>query len=493
MPGAWLRDKTGLAAVPALLLGLVLTLSGCAVNPATGESNLVLMGEDREKEIGEEEHEKVVSGATVMGDGEITDYVASVGQRVAEASHRPDLDYTFTVIDSPEINAFALPGGYIYINRGLLAYLNSEDELAAVLAHEIGHVTARHAVQQHARGQLSNIAANVTGVVAAVATGSGYIGSEIAQLGSVWAAAGVSGFGREHELEADRLSAEYLRDAGYDPQAVIEVISVLKNQEDFNVRVANRQPSYHGVFSTHPRNDQRLQEAVGEVGEPSSEPEYQPDPAVFREHTDGLVFGERQGSESRNRYYQDTLGYTLVFPDEWSTSETPSTVTASSPEGSAELYIEPRRLQQRKDPREYMRENLGLDNLQETEQLQQYRLRGYTGINPDPRDGVAERVAVLYLGPRAIILRGTIHDGEQLEEMDRLLLGSIRSLRAIQLNERRQGELRVRYLQAGENFSWEQLAQQSRVPQYAEETLRLINGYYPRGEPEPGEWIKTLR
>ncbi|MDP2282988.1 MAG: M48 family metallopeptidase, partial [Pseudohongiella sp.] len=207
-----------------------LSLQACAVNPATGTPNIVLMSENRELEIGKEEHDKVMATMRVVQDERVNAYVNEVGQRVAAGSHRPDLKYTFTVIDSPEINAFALPGGYVYINRGLLLYLKSEDELAAVLAHEVGHITARHAIQQQARGRLGSAAAAVGGVVAAVATGSGYIGSELAQIGSIWAAAGVSGFGRENELEADSLGAEYLYNAGYNPRAMIDVLSVLKNQ-----------------------------------------------------------------------------------------------------------------------------------------------------------------------------------------------------------------------------------------------------------------------
>jgi predicted Zn-dependent protease len=118
-------------------------------------------------------------------------------------SHRPDLDYTFTIIDNPEINAFALPAGYVYVNRGLLTFMNSEAELAAVLAHEIGHITARHAVQQQARGGLAKTASTVGGIVTAVATGSGYVGSQISDIASIWAQSGLSGFGREDELEAD--------------------------------------------------------------------------------------------------------------------------------------------------------------------------------------------------------------------------------------------------------------------------------------------------
>src|SRR5690606_6500028 len=188
---------------------LVSGLSSCSINPATGQGNLVMMSENRELEIGAEEHAKVMQGMQVLEDERINAYVNEVGQRMAAVSHRSDLSFTFTVIDSPEINAFALPGGYVYINRGLLAYLNSEAELAAVLGHEIGHITARHAVQQQARGRLAGIAAGVGGVVAAVATGSGYIGSQIMDVGSLWAQAGLSGFGREHELEADTLGAEY--------------------------------------------------------------------------------------------------------------------------------------------------------------------------------------------------------------------------------------------------------------------------------------------
>ena len=112
----------------------------CAVNPATGGANLVLISENREKEIGLEEHEKVLEGMTLFKDKELLNYVRGVGNRIAQVSHRPDLEFKFFIIDSPEINAFALPGGYVYINRGLLTYLNSEAELAAVLALSLIHI-----------------------------------------------------------------------------------------------------------------------------------------------------------------------------------------------------------------------------------------------------------------------------------------------------------------------------------------------------------------
>jgi predicted Zn-dependent protease len=468
-------------------------LLSCATNPATGRTNLVLMSESREMEIGREEHEKVLSSMRVMDEGPVTGYVNDVCQRLAAASHRDDLEFTFTVIDSPEINAFALPGGYVYINRGLLSFLNTEDQLAAVLAHEIGHVTARHAVQQQARGNLGRTAAGIGGFVAAVATGSAYVGSELSQLGSLWTQAGVSGFGRENELQADSLSAEYLRNAGYDPQAVLDVLSILKNQEDFNVQVAGQRAGYHGLFATHPRNDERLQSAVGAVSaEGESGADYEPDPARFRQVMNGMVFGQRQGaSTGGQRYYQELLGYTMVFPPEWSIGETPSTVTAIAPEQAASLRVESRRMQTRMPPHLYLRDELEFD-LAETEALNQYRLQGHTGVVREPEEGELQRVAVIYMGLRAMIFRGTVHDGERVEELDRMLMASIRSFRVSQPNEQAQSELNIEFVRVGPQFTWEALAQTSPVTQYAEETLRLINGYYPIGNPQTGEWIKIL-
>lgn len=470
-------------------------LVACAVNPATGRGNLVTMSENRELELGREEHEKVMASMPIMEDNALTEYVNDVGQRLVAASHRSDLEFTFTVVDSPEINAFALPGGYIYINRGLLAYLNSEDQLAAVLAHEIGHVTARHAIQQHARGRLGSTAAGVGGFVAAVATGNVYIGSELAQLGSLWTQAGVSGFGREHELEADSLGAEYLHAAGYDPTAVIDVLSVLKNQEDFNVRVAGQRAGYHGLFATHPRNDVRLQQAVSQVGTLSEENRLKTDPAIFRQHVQGLTFGQRSGGQGRNRYYQDVMGYTMVFPNEWTISETPSTVTGAAVDESASLRVEVRRMQERIEPHLYLREQMGLEELQRTEELNQYRLQGYTGVHTDPETGRQERVAVIHIGMRAITFRGTVSDEERADELDRQLLSSIRTFRLTQPGERQRagGDLNIQFVRVGNNFNWRALAQQSRIPQYPEEILRLINGYYPIGDPQAGDWIKILQ
>ncbi|MBL4821743.1 MAG: M48 family metalloprotease [Gammaproteobacteria bacterium] len=452
------------------------------------------MTENGEKKIGEEEHQKVIDSMPIYEDEELLAYVTGVGNRIVGVSHRDDLDYQFTIIDSPEINAFALPGGYVYINRGLLTYTNSEAELAAVLAHEIGHITARHGVQQHARGKVANVVSSVGGVVAAVATGSGYIGSQISEVTSIWAQAGLSGYGRDAELEADSLGADYLYKAGYDPAAMIEVITTLKNQEDFKRRVTGEGGGYHGLFASHPRNDTRLQQAIANAGKLDSDQVLEVDDENFRNQLEGLLIGVSRASQSRddrNRYYQTLLSYTMIFPDQWEVSETTTTVTAVGVDNDS-LNVSAQRLQDNIEPRVFIAEKLGIKNLQKSGALSQYRLLGHTGV-VETEDGGMERVAVIYMGARVFILRGSISNIEAAEEIDRQLLASIRTFRAIQRSEITPGsELKITYVQASEFFDFATVARDSKLASYPEETLRLLNGYYPRGLPEKGDWVKLV-
>lgn len=480
------QGKTPKAALMCMLVVVGTTLlNACASNP-TGGTNFVLMSERAELEKGKELHEELLQKQIVYQDAALSDYVSRVGQKMAKISHRPELDYVFTVIDNPEINAFALPGGYVYINRGLLTLLTSEAQLAAVLGHEIGHITARHAVRQQTAARTSNVASTVVTVASVFATGTNVLG----ETASLFGGALISGYGREMELEADELGAEYLQKAGYNPDAMIEVIGVLKNHEDFQKKTSNRGPAYHGVFATHPRSDTRLQQAVRKADALEAVNPATVDPVEFRARTNDLVVGPSlqnlTGAEARNRYYQQLLNYTIVLPDQWDYQETPTTLTASDPQQQASLTIEVRRLQQRQEPRLYIRDELDINDLQQSEALQQFGLVGHTGLNPD----TGERIAVLYYDRRAFVLTAQTSDAS----LDNALLESIRSFRPIARNEGVfANPLRVEWVQANSNTRYAALARNSRIPQFAEETLRLMNGHYPAGEPEPGDWIKIVR
>ncbi|MFK8016091.1 MAG: M48 family metalloprotease, partial [Gammaproteobacteria bacterium] len=230
-------------ALAVLMLGTGL-LGGCASNPATGGTDFVTMSEEKEIEIGRITHPQILQKYRVYNDSALQAYVTRIGNELADKGDRPHLQYVFTVLDSEEVNAFAVPGGFVYITRGLLSYLNSEAELAAVLGHEIGHITARHAVRQQSGRSLLNILGSVAGAT------TGAVGSTLTGL---LGGALVSGYGRGMELEADELGAAYLVRVGYDSQAMIDVVTILKNQELFELERAEkegREPRvYHGVFA----------------------------------------------------------------------------------------------------------------------------------------------------------------------------------------------------------------------------------------------------
>jgi predicted Zn-dependent protease len=472
--------RSGLSIACALTLALC--LGGCASNP-TGGANFVLMTEKRELEIGKEEHEKILKSVPIYRDAELQAYVERLGQKMAAVGDRPELTYTFTIIDSPDINAFALPGGYIYVNRGLITFLTSEAQLAAVIGHEIGHVTGRHAVRQQTAARSGKVLGAVVTVASVFATGTNVLGDTAGLFGGAL----ISGYGREMELEADELGAEYMYRAGYDPAAVLEVIGVLKNHEDFMKRTANRGPAYHGLFATHPRNDTRLQEAVSKVGTLDQSKLVAVAAADFRNNTEGLVVGPSAqnlaGVEARNRYYQSLLNYTMVFPQDWSWSETTTTLNAFAPEQKATLQVEVQRLQQNKEPRLYLRENLGIPELQQSEELSQFGLRGWMGLHPDN----ASRIAVIYHDGRAFIITASTGD----EAQNSSIIESIKSFRPIARNEGVfANPLQVVWIQSDGRETYADLARKTRIPDYAEETLRLMNGDYPVGEPKAGEWVK---
>jgi predicted Zn-dependent protease len=246
-----------------LLVGLLASglLVNCATNPVTGEQDLALMSEEKELSLGAKNHPEILKQYGVYDNPVLQAYVNRIGQQLAKHSHRSNLKYTFTVLDSPEVNAFALPGGYIYITRGIMAYINSEAELAAVLGHELGHVTARHGVQQYSKAMATSIGMTLATIFVPE------LQTDVSQqLMNILGNALLSGYGREHELEADRLGAEYLARTSYEPRAMTDVIGILKNQEEFEKERAQkegREPRvYHGVFASHPSADTRLQQVV---------------------------------------------------------------------------------------------------------------------------------------------------------------------------------------------------------------------------------------
>ncbi|QLC73489.1 M48 family metalloprotease [Pseudomonas sp. LPB0260] len=471
-----------------VLLGL-LQLVGCAVNPATGRSDFVMMSEAQELELGRRYNQQILKQYPRYPDEQLQAYVQQVGERVARHSHRSQLNYQFTVVDSPDINAFAVPGGYIYIHRGLLAYLNSEAELAAVLGHEVGHVTARHSVQQ----QSQSSAWNILGQAVAIGTGIGAAGD----LANVLGGAFVRGYGRDMELEADGLGAQYLARSGYDPQAMIEVVKVLKAQEDFaRDQAAQRGQSsppsgYHGVFDTHPDNDRRLRQVLGPARALATG-QQEVNRETFLKRLDGLPFGDSAATGVRRgqRFYHGELGITLGFPDGWSLINRADALIGHSVDQQAFIAMtlegNPRGL----SARQLLRQRVGGQPLAAERELRQAGLSGYSAIIPG---SAPRRVAALLHGERAYLFVAAVRGSASLESQDARFLEVIGSFRPITAAERRLAEpLRLDIVTVKQGQTMAELARRSKLPGDAEASLRLLNNFYPVGEPRPGDRVKVV-
>ena len=478
-----------------------LLTTGCSVNPVSGRNEVVLMSESQEIAIGRQNHSKIIASYGKYDNPSLQQYIAEIGARLAEQSHRSELIYRFTLLDSTDINAFALPGGYIYITRGLLAYLNSEAELAAVLGHEIGHVTARHGVRQ----QTAATAAGIGYTIASILVPE--LGSSQAQNAyGLLSNALLSGYGREHELEADRLGAEYLAKIGNDPQAMLAVIGVLKNQDDFARLQATEEgrdhQGYHGLFASHPDNDTRLQEVIQEAKSISVTNPQGDNRERFLKQIDGLIFGDSpdQGIRRGQNFYHPELDFALGFPENWVIKNLPDRLIAIAPQGKAQIQIQVDDINKRISPQEFMAQRLGLKDLQRGETLSGLELadelQGYTGLTEmrtakGPRLG---RVSVIYLGQRAFIFTGFAVDESIAGEVDPLFLKTAQSIHRLTSKERTLAKpLRIKIIKAEKGSRYSEMARRSPVDSYAEQQLRLINNHYPNGEPEPQRLIKTIQ
>jgi len=469
-----------------LLALLALTLTACAQNPVTGSNDFVMMSESQEIAIGRQNDEQVKKQYKVYGSKALQDYVDGVGQRIAKQSHRPDLQYHFTVLDTADINAFALPGGYVYITRGIMAYLNSEAELAAVLGHEIGHVTARHGVRQQSAAQAANIGLTIASIfVPEINT----MGAQ--NLANIVGGALLSGYGREHELEADRLGAEYLTRTDYDPKAIITVIGVLKNQELKDAELAKqegREPRrYHGVFASHPDNDTRLKQAVGEAEKNASEHAHFEGRREYLAATEGLIFNDSsdQGVVRNNAFYHGDLGIVLQFPKTWRVHNLPTALVAVSPGGDAQMQM---KLDNAPNgsPADYARRMAGYNA-----QIRPLDLAGLPAALYELPNSMG---GVIFLNKQAFILQAQGKTTNNLSAYRETIFDTVRSFHAITESERRLVKpLTLHVITARRGDTFARLAQGSPLGQSAESYLRLINARYPDGEPQAGEAIKVVR
>jgi predicted Zn-dependent protease len=484
--------------LPIVLAAVLAASCATVVNPVTGESERTVMDESAEVEQGKKAHPEVLAEYGTYNNARVQAYVNELGQRLAKQSHRANLQWTFTVLDSPEINAFALPGGYVYVTRGIMAYLDSEADLAGVIGHEIGHVTARHGAQRATRQQTAGIgvlAANVLGQV----LGVGNLAGQVAQS----AAAGyVASYSRDQELQADQLGAEYLARNRYNPSNMVDVIGVLKDQERFAADAAKAEgkaaPSGSNWLSSHPSNDKRLDDikriAAGYTGTYGDDGR-----ARYMAAMDGMAFGEsrEQGVTRGRNFYHEPLGFALTAPEGFKIVNSADAITIANAAGDAGLVVKtvPPKAGTTHDaiirsvfkptdtPRMDARTLNGLSatHVVGTRRDAQGRAQAFEAtIVSGPSD---HHYALLYAARDAATMQRA---APQLREIE----ASFRALSAADRSAAKPWTLKTVPFPRG---GFAELARRSPLPSRAEQQLRLINGVYgATADPQPGQPVKIV-
>ena len=437
-------------------------------------------------------HQQMLVEPGVYDDPELSQYIAGLISELASVSEARGETFTFTLLDSPDVNAFVTAGNYIYVNRGLLNYVKNEAQLVSVLGHEIAHITQNH---------VSSMPVKATGAefitwLAAALSGS----NEVYQAGMAYANSLLKGHGRDNELEADEAGARYMVALGYNPDEMINMLSIMKDLETLQKDRASQsgapRRTYHGIFSSHPRNDMRLRSAVAkaersEKGEPRDA-----GAAIYRQMTDGLVWGEnfKEKEPKPQRYLDLSKRIRFDFPDGWAhgMEDDGKTVSGEPETADARLSMVPQpRTPQ--GPEEYLYNYLNIPLLKDGQEISPARLKGYTGILPGEGGSPDQRIAVIYYKMSAYLFTGSAQSQDVFAANDENFLESINTFRPVTTREiEGQKPTTMRYVKATSATTFDALGAELKLNPFEVQDLRLVNGYYPDGEPSPGEWIKIF-
>jgi predicted Zn-dependent protease len=312
------------------LVAAVILVTGCVRNPVTGKRQLTLISEKQELAMGAQAAKDVEAQMGLVDDARLNAYVSNVGMRLAKDSQRPHLPWSFKVVDDPAPNAFALPGGYIYVTRGMLALMNSEAELAMVLGHEVGHVTAKHSVSQITKAQLAQAGLGLGMVLVPSLQGVGSLAGAGLQLLFLR-------FSRDAERQADDLGFGYSLRHGYDARDAANVFRALSLASEQSGQ--GRVPQW---LATHPNPENRVETLEAKAAKTRVDwAKLKRNEDEFLAHIDGMVYGEdpRQGFFKGNAFMHPNLKFQAQFPQGWKTQNSPAAVAAVSPSQDAVVFL----------------------------------------------------------------------------------------------------------------------------------------------------------
>lgn len=307
-----------------------LSLTACVRNPVTGKRDLILMSREQEIALGKESHPSVVATMGIYEDPKLQAFINEKGKAMAQISHRPDLPYQFYIVDSPVVNAFAVPGGYVYFTRGIMAHFNNEAEFAGVLGHEIGHITAKHSARQQST-QLFGTAGLILGSVLLDKTG------QLTEAASQGLQAALLGYSRAHESESDGLGVEYSSKIGYDAKQMAEFFGTLKRIQDASGQAI---PEFQ---STHPDPGNR-QVRVNQLAteyQKQNPKNYEVDRDAYLRRIEGIIVGEdpKQGFVENDQFYHPELRFQFPVPRGWQYQNAPSQFQMGPKDGKSAMIL----------------------------------------------------------------------------------------------------------------------------------------------------------
>ena len=304
-------------------------LAGCARNPATGENELMLVSESQEIQMGQQADSQVITSIGLYPDPSLQTYVQGLGEKLAATSERPKLAWTFRVVDDPAVNAFAIPGGFVYVTRGLLAHMTTEAELATVMGHEIGHVTARHTAHAMSQQQVAGLGLALGSIASSQV--AKYAGVANQALGVLFLK-----FSRDNENQADELGVRYSSRANYDSRQMVNVMQVLDKMES---QSGGRLPEW---LATHPNPGNRIEHINAVIAHTQTDFSGAiVNRDAFERRLDGMIFGmnPREGFFRGTEFLHPDLRFRITFPNGWQTFNSKAAVAAQSPQQDAVIEL----------------------------------------------------------------------------------------------------------------------------------------------------------
>lgn len=484
------RSITSIVALQILPLCAAITLMACATNPATGERQFSLMSEAQEVQIGKEVDVEIRREMGVYDNAELQQYVSRIGQRLARASERPELPWQFAVVDEPAVNAFAVPGGYIYLTRGILAFLHDEDQLAGVLGHEIGHVTARHSAQQYTKQTTAGVGLALLGI---------FVPEARPFQGITETAAGLLllRYGRDHERQADRLGVHYTAQTGYDPAGVAGMLTTLARLDE----AAGERRGVPNWLSTHPAPADRVVEVQQFVREVQGKPAGTTGaakPGDYLRYVDGIIFGDspRQGIVRGSRFMHPDLRLELTFPAQWQVQNSPNQVVAKAPERDHFMILQ--LVQQPQGSIEQIARNTMAKSGFQHVSGQRGQLNGldaYVGVYQGAMEGLGNAgvMAAHIVHERNVYLFAGLAPANQFQGVQGQFETSIRTFRGLSQAEAAQirpNRVDIYTVRSGD--TWESIAKRSGEAVIRPASLAIMNNYEPNQPPRVGDRIKII-